>query len=217
MQTSTSGGSKAPAIIAVVGGLLLAIGSFLSWATVSGGGDSVSASGTDGSDGYITLICGVIALAIGAAWFAKGAGKRALAILVLLAGLIGGGVGVYDAMTAKDSVLDGAAEELAPSFGVPADQVRVLLDQAIDAGQLSISLSIGLYMVIGGGLLALVGGVLGMRARGTEPAAATPVAGFEPTAAMAAPAEPPLGAEPVPPMPDTPPAPPADGDAGGQT
>jgi len=88
---------------------------------------------------------------------------------VILAGIVGGGIGMYDALTAKDSVLDAAAEELAPTFGASAQQVRTVLDQAIDAGQLSVSISIGLYVVIAGGVVALAGGILGLRGSG-EPA-----------------------------------------------
>jgi len=97
--------------------------------------------------------------------------KRVLAVLLILAGIVGGGIGVYDALTAKDSVLDAAAEELAPTFGASAEQVRTALDQAIDAGQLSVTISIGLYVVIAGGVEAVVGGILGLRGS-SEPAAA---------------------------------------------
>jgi hypothetical protein len=92
-----------------------------------------------------------------------------LAVAMILAGIVGGGIGLYDALTAKDNVLDAAAEELAPTFGVSAQQVRTVLDQAIDAGQLSVSISIGLYVVIGGGVVALAGGILGLLGSG-EPA-----------------------------------------------
>jgi hypothetical protein len=184
---------KAPVgpILAIAGGALLAIGSFLAWAEVSGGGTSVTAKGIDGSDGYITLGAGVVALLVGVLLLRQA--KRALAILALLAGLVGGGVAVYDALTAKDSVLDGAAEELAPTVGASPEQVRVLLDEAIDAGQLSISLSIGIYVVIAGGLLALVGGILSMRGSG------------EKQGELAAGWSPPTSDAPPPPTPSTPP------------
>jgi hypothetical protein len=192
----TAGIARAPAgaLLAILGGALLAVGSFLSWAEVSGGGTSVSAKGVDGSDGYITAIAGVVALVAGAAMMKRS--KRALAVLVLLAGLIGGGVGLYDALTAKDSVLDAAAEEIAPTLGASAEEVRVLLDDAIDAGELSISISIGLYIVIAGGVIALVGGVMSMRG-GKEMAGAAP-AGFTSGSEMA------VGATPA--MPSTPPS-----------
>lgn len=205
-MADTAGTTRRPigAILAVVGGALLAIGSFLSWASVSGGGTSVSAKGVDGSDGYITLIAGIVALGAGVAMMRQA--KRVLAVLAILAGLIGGGVGLYDALTAKDSVLDSAAEEIAPGLGASVEEVRSLLDQAIDSGELSISISVGLYIVIGGGILALIGGVMSIR--GGEDMAATP-AGFSSGAMMSeAPAMP---ATP----PAEPPAPPPGGDPSG--
>ncbi len=166
-QSTGSRGMPIGAVLAIVGGALLAVGSFLEWAKVSGGGvDSVTAKGVDGSDGYVTLIAGVVAIAAGV--ISLRAGKRALAVLAILAGLIGGGLGVYDALTAKDSVLDSAAEEIAPSFGATPEEVRGLLDDAVDAGQLDITLGIGLYIVIGGGVLALIGGAL-LLGRGGAP------------------------------------------------
>src|SRR3990172_2529524 len=63
-------------------------------AEVSGGGTSVSAKGVDGSDGYIPLVAGIIAIGVGIAMTRRS--KRAFAILAILAGLIGGGVGGYD-------------------------------------------------------------------------------------------------------------------------
>ena len=180
----TEGSTRAPvgAILAMVGGVLLAVGSFLAWAEVSGGGTSVTAKGVDGSDGYITLAAGAVALLVGIAMTRQA--RRMLAVLVILAGIVGGGIGLYDALTAKDSVLDAAAEELAPTFGASAEEVRAALDQAIDAGQLSVSISIGLYVVIAGGVVALIGGILGLRGSTAEPAAAGTVASAPPPAVV---------------------------------
>jgi hypothetical protein len=160
-DTASAGRSPVGPILAIAGGTLLGVGSFLAWAEVSGGGTSVTAKGIDGSDGYITLGAGIIAVLVGMLLLRQTV--RALAVLAIVVGLVGGGVAVYDALTAKDSVLDSAAEELAPTVGASPEEVRVLLDEAIDAGQISISLSIGIYVVIAGGLLALVGGILSLR------------------------------------------------------
>jgi hypothetical protein len=186
-------------IIGLVGGALMALGSFLAWAEVSGGGTSVTAKGVDGSDGYITLVAGLVAVVAGGVVIARGT-RRVLAVLMILAGIVGGGIGLYDALTAKDNVLDAAAEELAPTFGASAEQVRTALDQAIDAGQLSVSISIGLYVVIGGGVVALAGGIIGLRGSG-EPAVpgqmatpatpATTIAGSDVPPAPMPPATPP--------------------------
>jgi hypothetical protein len=166
-HTDSDTSTPVAGILGLVGGALMALGSFLAWAEVSGGGTSVTAKGVDGSDGYITLVAGLVAVVAGVV-IARGTG-RVLAVAMILAGIVGGGIGLYDALTAKDNVLDAAAEELAPTFGVSAQQVRTVLDQAIDAGQLSVSISIGLYVVIGGGVVALAGGILGLLGSG-EPA-----------------------------------------------
>jgi Tryptophan-associated transmembrane protein (Trp_oprn_chp) len=156
-------------ILALVGGALLVIGSFLDWAEVSGTGTTVTASGTEGMDGWITLVAGAIALVVGLAMM-RGVGKRAVGVLAIVAGLVGGGVGVLDALTAKDSVLDSAAEELAREFGGSVEEMRALLDAAIDAGDLGVTVAIGLYLVIAGGALAIVGGVITLRRASAVPA-----------------------------------------------
>jgi hypothetical protein len=203
------------AIVAIAGGVLLAIGSFLPWAEVSGGGVSVSAKGTDGSDGWITLAAGVVAIAAGIAAI-RGA-RRALAVLMILAGVVGGGVGVYDAISAEDSAKDAVAEEAAAQGDLSAGEARGLLDELIAAGQLDleVSISFGLYVVIGGGVLGLVGGVMSLGRRqetGTmpRPSAAAPAAERPAPGVPAAPLREDTP-EPAPPAmpPSAPPSPPS--------
>lgn len=168
-------------ILALVGGGLLVVGSFLDWAEVSGTGTSVTASGTEGTDGWITLVAGALAVVAGLT-MVRGAGKRAVAILAIVAGLVGGGVGLYDALTARDSVLDSAAEELAAGYGGSVEQMRALLDAAIDAGDLAVTIAIGLYLVIVGGAIAIVGGAIALRRPWAAPAMpAVPGTPVEPT------------------------------------
>jgi hypothetical protein len=209
-DTASTGRSPVGAILAIAGGGLLGVGSFLAWAEVSGGGTSVTAKGIDGSDGYITLGAGIVAVLVGMLLLRQA--KRALAVLAIVAGLVGTGVAVYDALTAKDSVLDSAAEELAPTVGASPEQVRVLLDDAIDAGQISISLSVGIYVVIAGGLLALVGGILSMR--GSQEQLEEVATGWAPptsdTAPPAAPSAPPASEASSPAAPPAPAPPPAE-------
>ncbi len=185
-EASSRGGMSAAAILAIVGGALLAIGSFLTWARVSGGGTSESATGMDGSDGWITLVAGAIVLGVGLA-FVAGRGRRGLAVLAMLAGVVGGGLGLYDALTAKDRVLDDVAATLAGRFGATAQEVRAILDQAVDAGELGISLGIGLFLVIAGGAIAIAGGA--MRA-GRPSIAASPPSPLPPDAPPSAPMPP---------------------------
>ncbi len=167
-------GASTAGIVSIVGGALLVVGSFLPWAEVSGSGASVTAKGLDGSDGFITLAAGLVAVVIGLVMLP--ATSRAVAVVAVLAGLVGGGLALYDALTAEDSVLDAAAEDLAPTLGVSADQVRAALDQAVDSGQLGVSVGIGPYMVIIGGVVVTLGGVLGMRESATERSIVSPAA-----------------------------------------
>src|SRR4029453_13916886 len=94
-MNDTQNTARAPIamILGVVGGALMALGSFLAWAGGSGGQATVPARGIDGSDGYITLVAGLVAIVAGIV-MARGT-KRVLAVLVILAGIVGGGIGLY--------------------------------------------------------------------------------------------------------------------------
>lgn len=206
MQGSTA--SPATPVVgwlALVGGVLAAVGSFLAWASVSAAGQGVSAKGTDGSDGYITLVAGLILIAYGVARVTGNAmgTKKAMAVLAIVAGLVAGGVAVYDAATAKDRVLDEAASQVASTAGVSESEARAFLDQAVDSGQVGISLSFGIFVVIAGGVLGLVGGVMGLRSSG-QPTPEMP--GMD---AMGS------ASPPAPPAPPAMPEPPASGMPGG--
>jgi hypothetical protein len=214
MSQTEQRGAPTAAIVAIVGGALLAVGSFLPWAEVSGSGASVTAKGLDGSDGYITLAAGLVAVVTGIV-MVRGT-RRVVALVAVLAGLVGGGLALYDALTAKDSVLDAAAEQLAPQFGVSADQVRTVLDQAVDSGQLGVSISIGLYVAMAGGLVAIAGGVVGLR-ESAELDAATPAATAPSTPSPIAPDanNAPAPTPSAPPDANDAPAPPSPPDTGG--
>jgi hypothetical protein len=176
MQGSTpSRGAPMVALFAIVGGLLSAVGSFLAWASVSAAGQGVSAKGTDGTDGYITLVAGIILILYGVSRLIGSAmgTKKAMAVIAIVAGLVAGGVAVYDAVTAKERVLDEASSQVASSAGVTKDQARTLLDQAVSSGQVAISLSFGIFVVMAGGVLGLIGGVMGLRSP-AEPAPGMP-------------------------------------------
>ncbi len=219
MSTSERGAVRPGVMLALVGGLLAAVGSPLPWlkasvnaaALGSGGLQSKTANGFDG-DGWITLVAGLIVLAVaGVLWMQKGSGKG-LSALVTLGGLVAGGTGLYDMLTAKSTFVDELVSKASES-GVAADQARALINSWFDKGIIKISPEFGIFVVVAGGVLALVGGLMLLAAK-AEPATAAVsaggVAGWSPPAAPSSPAAP---APPAPAMPATPeppaPAPPA--------
>jgi hypothetical protein len=61
-------------------------------------------------------------------------------------GLVAVGVGLYTAVTARDQLLDAAETDLP----------RAVVQDALDTGLLELSLAIGLYIVIAGGVLIVL-------------------------------------------------------------
>jgi len=190
MQTATPRRTPIGAILMILGGVIAAVGSFMTWANVTVSDVSASAKGTDGSDGYITLVAGIVLVLLGAV--ALRAGKRPLAILAILAGGIAAGVGIYDAATAEDSVLDAVAEQVAPQVGASVPAVREILQQSADNGDLDIQIQIGLYLVIAGGALGLLGGVIGLISGGSDRGEVTTI-GMPPDPSTSMPTSPPTG------------------------
>jgi hypothetical protein len=207
-----SSGTNAAGSIAVVGGLLAVIGSFLTWANASAGRFAVSAKGIDGWEGKATIVGGIVLLVGGITAFTKGSSDP-LKGLGLLGGIVVTGVGIYTAVTAKDRVIDGAASEIARRLGVTLEQARTAVSQAVDSGALKIALDTGLYIVIAGGLLGIVAGLLAMHSKPAAPAmpagaGGTGLTGWAAPAAPAKPSPTPTpGGENAPPAPPEPPPP----------
>jgi hypothetical protein len=193
MKSKRSTGS----IVAIVGGLALVIGAFLTWATASfnvqafasllgvdastlGGliGDtSKSFSGLDaGADGKWALAMGLVAVALGVVLIAWKGAHKVVAVGIVLAGLVGGGYALYD-ITQVDNVKQDAIDQAAPALqglGVDTSKLGDVFD---------ISLGIGIWVCAFGGLIAIVGGVLVLVA-GDEEVAAPSASGMGPGVAM---------------------------------
>lgn len=240
MQSGTSGKSSpsAAAIVGIIGGAILVIGSFLTWATASinvdalaqalgvdpallqgavPGDTSFSVKGLDsGADGTFTLIAGIVAVVVAIVLIMKADLKKPMGAILVIAGLVGGGVALYDLSKVNDvkqEALDAAGPGLAAA-GVDSG----VLDEVF-----SVSAGIGIWACIAGGIVAIIGGVMAVAAKSAPAMASGPStaigSGFDtspsaPTSTMP-PAEPPAAmppAEPAAPavepaMPD--PAPPS--------
>jgi hypothetical protein len=166
-------------ILGFIGGLLVVIGSFLNWATLSlnitkfaqllgvdpatlqsfvGSRSSFSVAGTKTNDGKIMLVVGVLCLVGAVLVIALQASKKAGYAIVLITGVIAAGIGVYEIIS-KNSQIDSALSTSAPALsqaGISADAIKSVLN---------LSWGIGLWICIGGGVLAAIGGLLGLMSR----------------------------------------------------
>jgi hypothetical protein len=237
-RTSSSTSSQVPAIVAIVGGAILAIGSFMAWASVSvntdvfiqklasalgldpgllqgqvpASGVNQSISGLDaGADGKVTLVMGIIVVAAAVVMIVKPDIKKAMAIVAMVAALVGGGFAVYDIIQVNNLADDAAsqAEEAAASVAGPALE-QAGLNPDIFNDIFDVSTGIGLWVCLIGGVIGLVGGALALRsepttsattAMGTPTGVTATGTGFETPGAPSAPT-------PQTPPPITPPTPP---------
>ena len=85
--------ARTAALVTIVSGVVLAISSFLEWAGIEG---VISVKGTDGSDGWITLVCGLIGVAAGGMVYSAAPTGKLQGILAIVAGAIGAAIGLIN-------------------------------------------------------------------------------------------------------------------------
>lgn len=129
------------AILTAVGGLLVGVGSFLPWATISSAftGD-LTVSGT-AADGKITLVIGIAILLVAALRMLRPSTPALVQRLSILFGAVVVVVGIMDVINVSTVSTEVGGQSIA-----------------------SVSVGFGLYVVIVGGLLAVVGGLVVNRA-----------------------------------------------------
>jgi hypothetical protein len=183
MSTSGSKPSILPAVVGGIGALLLIAGSFMTWATVSisidkvaqligvdpgqiptaGLPTSASVAGTNG-DGRYTIILGVIALVGAILVAAVATARKPGSGLLLVGGALSVLICVYE-ITTKDAQITDALQR----FGGDLEKAGTSVDafkQIFDVGW-----GVGLWACIVGGVVAAIGGVLGLLSRSvTSPA-----------------------------------------------
>lgn len=213
MESVEARGPSTPMILGIVGGIALAVGSFLTWATVSVDFDkiaaavgidpaqipqdiraqgTVSVTGWKGGDGKWTLVAGIVVV-VAAALLAMASSRRVVGIVMVVGGVVGGGLALYDATIQKNDAIDNAASTFA-GLGLPG----TLRDY------FSLSLGIGIWLCIAGGVLAIAAGLMAMVGRGSSVSvtAGTPT-GFTPPPppeldmGFGGSSMPPVGASPV--------------------
>ncbi len=221
----------AASAVAALGGIVMIVGSFMVWAKVDFGKLSQFGGPTGGAsvngldaDGKLTLACGIV-LVVAAAVLLTRAGRgiaKAMAILALVAGLLGGAIALYD-ITQKDKQIDDAYRQgIQEQTGKPAtDQQLQELKDLLDRLGVKTSLGVGIYVTALGGLVGLIGGIMGLAAKTPTPAAGAGAVTWggpdempsapspaDPSAPSAPPLAPPPAPADEPAAPEPPPAPP---------
>ncbi len=171
-----------PSLMALIGGGVIVAGSFLTWLKVPGGVsvETVSVPGTPkGSE----LLLGQVAIGAGAAVIILGLllpvirrARRLLGFLVIVGGAVAIAVAYSATSSPRDRYIDFAVQKGPPAGH--SDEVRASLANLFEVSGQEVDLGVGLYVVIGGGALSVLGGLgalLGRRkAKPVEEAAELP-------------------------------------------
>lgn len=142
------------AILSLAGGVAAVVGSFLAWFEIGAGPFTEPARGVDGWEGKAAIVAGVLMMTAGIR--ALGGARDAIRRLgrrAAVGGLGAAAIGLYTALTAKGRLLDVVGTELS----------RAQLERALETGLLRLSIAVGLYVVIAGGLQGILAATLVMR------------------------------------------------------
>jgi hypothetical protein len=195
--------SAAPFLM-VGGAVLILIGSLLAWYRLGvtlasiGTSRSVTITGVRTNPGRIFLAAAFVVAALGAAAWASGnaSTKRLLAVIGAVAAGFVGVVAVYDALTPKSQVIDAAARDLGGAGG--GFVFRRIIEGLFDRGIIKIDVQTGLWVVVAGAALALVGSLF------VAPSPPVSAGAWSSGIATATPAGAPISPEPASPAPASP-------------
>jgi hypothetical protein len=171
-----------PGLLALIGGGAIVAASFLTWLKVPGGVsvETVSVTGTPkGSElllGQIAIGAGAAVILLGLLLLAIRRGRRPLGCLVIIAGAVAIAAAYSATSSPRDRYIDFAVQKGAPAG--KSDEVRASLANLFEVSGQQVDLGVGLYVVLGGGALSVLGGLgalLGRRkAKPVEEAAELP-------------------------------------------
>jgi hypothetical protein len=142
--------------LALAGGVLAVVGSLLVWAEVSAGPFTEQAKGIDGWEGKAAIVSGVVMVAAGIRVLAGS--HQAMARLrpsAAIGGLVALGVGLYTTLTIREQLIEALAREIP----------RADVERALDSGLLELTIGIGLYLVIAGGVQGVVAALIALGSR----------------------------------------------------
>lgn len=149
-----------------VGGTLLGVGAIGEWANV--GGFDTPTAGIDVWEGLVALgvsfvsLIGLLAVRMTRPFLA-----RAIAVVLIVAGLAAAGLASADALRARTRFTDPGqrdriARELAAQAGLPYEAIRAAIEEQFRR-RFPVSLGPGIFLTMAGGVLVSVGGLLAWR------------------------------------------------------
>jgi hypothetical protein len=142
--------------LALAGGVLAVVGSFLTWAEVSAGPFTEQSKGIDGWEGKAAIVAGAVMVAAGIRVLAGSHQATArLRPSAAIGGVAAAGVGLYTALTIRDQLVEAVATELP----------RAEVERALDSGLLELTIGVGLYLVIAGGVQGIVAAIVALGSR----------------------------------------------------
>ena len=160
--------SRFPGLLMLVGGLAAVGAVFLEWYTPADpqpGEEKLT--GLQTLSGLSVLVLGGIIVLLGIVHLVRGRG-RGLAVAGLILGILVTAAGAYTSFLPESAFLKVDADRIAKSNDVSDEELgefKSFLEEAFDSGLLNIKPGIGAYVALGGGLIALVGGLLGAASR----------------------------------------------------
>lgn len=146
MTTSERSGGVSGAVagvVAAIGGALMAVGALLSFASVEAFGVSQSVGGLDTDDGPVYLGAGLVLAVLG------------IVILVLRSTVVRRVLGVTGILVAGFMTYAGIVDITSLSDDIPPELL----------GEVSVSAGIGLYLVLAGAVVALIGSGMALFSR----------------------------------------------------
>jgi hypothetical protein len=157
-------------VLLAVAGILLIVGAFVPAGSVDiqGQGSSSSSLWDQDWEGWAALVVGIVLL-LGAAWaMTSPPGLRAAGVLFAILGVAATVLAVYKIVNIESEAIDRVAAEAAAQQGAPVEAVKPAIQQLFDSGAASASVSIGLWLVVIAGVIALVAGIMLAMARSSE-------------------------------------------------
>jgi hypothetical protein len=190
-----------------LGGLLVGLGSLLNWGAVTvrvpgatGNALTSNVPGVDLAEGKITLVIGFALLVVGVVMRAVYSKRtaRLLGWLIVAASIVAAGIAVFDVVR-KDSAFNSGAQDtahrIAATTGLPYSDILARMEK-----YLVVDLKLGIYLVILGAVVGLVGGLLGIAwVSGRERDTAQPVTDAPLPPDQSSPLRPPEPGSPTPP------------------